>query len=67
MNYREIVKNQKKFFYEDEIKKVEFRIAKLKMLKKVIKEKEEKICKALEKDLGKSKIESYMCEIGMVL
>ena len=67
MNYREIVNNQKKFFYEDEIKKVEYRITKLKMLKKVIKEKEEKICKALEKDLGKSNIESYMCEIGMVL
>lgn len=42
------------------------RILALQTLKKVIQAKEEKIYQALQEDLGKSKSESYMCEVGMV-
>ena len=67
MNVQNIVKNQKKFLEELKRKDVEYRIEKLKALKKVIKENEDEIAKALYKDLNKDKVESYMVEVGMVL
>lgn len=67
MNVQNIVKNQKKFLEELKRKDVEYRIEKLKALKKVIKENEDDIAKALYKDLNKDKVESYMVEVGMVL
>ena len=63
----EILKKQKDYFYQGETHNVKFRIKMLKRLRKVIVEKEDKIVEALKSDLGKSKYESYMCEIGMVL
>lgn len=67
MNIENVVKKQKKFLEKLKLKDVEYRIEKLKELKQVIKESEEEIATALQKDLNKDKIESYMVEIGMVL
>lgn len=61
------IAKQREFFFSQKTKNVEYRIEKLKKLKQVIKKRENEICKALEKDLGKSSVESYMAEIGMVL
>ena len=62
-----IADKQKKYFACGETLIVKNRIAALKMLKKAIKDNEEKICDALKKDLGKSAFESYMCEVGLTL
>lgn len=61
------ISKQRNFFLTQKTKNVEYRIEKLKKLKQVIKKREKDVCKALELDLGKSDIESYMAEIGMVL
>lgn len=58
---------QKDFFRSGKTLDVSFRITHLKKLYDVIKQKEDKIAGALYKDLGKSKSEAYMCEIGLVL
>lgn len=63
----DIINSQKEFFKTHKTKNVNYRIEKLKRLKAEIKNRENDICKALEKDLGKSSTESYMSEIGMVL
>ena len=63
----DIINSQKEFFKTHKTKDVNYRIEKLKRLKAEIKNRENDICKALEKDLGKSSTESYMSEIGMVL
>lgn len=62
-----IVGIQKDFFRSGKTLDVSFRITHLKKLYDVIKQKEDKIAGALYKDLGKSKSEAYMCEIGLVL
>ena len=62
-----IVGTQKDFFRSGKTLDVNFRITHLKKLYDVIKQKEDKIAGALYKDLGKSKSEAYMCEIGLVL
>lgn len=67
MSIDEILERQKEYFYRGDTLNVRFRIAMLKRLKKTIIDKEDKIVEALKSDLGKSKYESYMCEIGMVL
>ncbi len=46
---------------------VEERRAALLRLKEIILDRQEAICEALQKDLGKSPCEAYMTEIGMVL
>lgn len=66
-NITEIIENQRKYYRTHKTKDVNFRIQKLKELKAEIKDKEQDICKALQKDLGKHPVESYMVEIGMVL
>ena len=63
----EFLKKQREFFYSGATLKVSTRISKLKALKSAIISRENDICEALKKDLGKSKFESYMCEVGMVL
>lgn len=66
-NITEIIENQRKYYRTHKTKDVNFRIQKLKELKAEIKDKEQDICKALQKDLGKHPVESYMVEIGMAL
>lgn len=61
-----IFHKQREFFNSGKSKDIEFRINQLKKLKKIIKENEEDILKALKKDLGKSNFEAYATEIGIV-
>lgn len=64
---KQIIENQRTYFENGSTQDVEIRIQTLKKLKEVILLKEDEICAALKVDLGKSKSESYMSEIGMVL
>lgn len=64
---KQIVEEQKKYFYSGVTLDVEFRIAALEKLKTGILNHEEEIHTAIKKDLGKSAYESYMCETGLVL
>lgn len=61
-----VFNNQKEFFYTNKTKNIDYRINTLKKLKSIIKENEDKILDALNKDLNKSKFEAYATEIGMV-
>lgn len=61
-----LIDNQRKYFKKGNTLDVNKRRNKLIALKKCIKENENKLLDALYKDLGKSKTEGYMCEIGLV-
>ena len=63
----EIVQSQRKFFRTNATLPVNFRIDALRKLHNAIKSNEEKIAKAIKSDLGKSAMESYMCETGLTL
>ena len=67
MDTSEIIEKQREYFLTNETKDVKFRKKQLKMLRDVIKSNQDRICAALKEDLGKSEIESYMCEISLVL
>lgn len=58
---------QKEFFDTKITLNPKYRILALKRLYKAINDNIELIYKALNQDLGKSKVEAYMCEIGLVL
>lgn len=62
-----IVKKQKEYFKTGETRELKRRIEVLKKLRQAIRMHEERLCRALEEDLGKSGSESYMCEIGLTL
>ena len=62
----EILEKQKDFFRSGKTLDIAFRVEYLKKLKQTIKDYEELIFDALFKDLGKSRTESYMWEIGLV-
>ena len=49
------------------LKSPKYRVQLLKKLKTNIQEMEGEILDALQKDLGKSRVEGYMCEVGIVL
>lgn len=63
----EMVTIQKAYYQEGHTQSLATRKHYLKKLKEVILAKEEAINEALFQDLGKSKVESYMAETGMVL
>lgn len=63
----QILANQRAFFNTHQTKDVYYRIAILKLLKKTILDYQEKIEEALWKDLHKSKEETFLTEIGLVL
>ena len=67
MNTAEIIENQRKYFLTNETKDIKFRKRQLKNLLKAIHQNQDKILDALQKDLGKSHIEGYMCEISLVI
>lgn len=64
---QEILKQHQDYFKTGVTLDVNFRIAALKRLRKVILSHEDEIYDALHQDLGKGKSEAYFCEIGMVL
>lgn len=64
---RQILEKQHRIFREGATLPVSFRISQLQKLKDGIRRYEEELDQALEADLGKSRMESYMCEIGLTL
>ena len=63
---KNIVATQRKFFRSGATLSVGSRITALKALKTAIKRHEAEIEAALKSDLGKSRTEGFMCEIGLV-
>ncbi len=62
-----IVQKQRDFFATGETLPVKYRIQALKKLQRALTENKDRFAAALQKDLGKSEFEGYMCEIGMAL
>jgi aldehyde dehydrogenase (NAD+) len=62
-----IVEKQRRYFQTGATLPVEHRIHALKKLQQLILTHESEIAEALNQDLGKSAVEGYMCETGMVL
>lgn len=61
---KQIVEKQRQYFKSDVTLDVKWRIAQLKKLKNAILTHEEDLEKALYEDLGRSKVEAYLCDIG---
>ncbi len=64
---KDLVTRQRSYFQSGATLPVSARLAALRRLYNAISSHEKEICRALQKDLGKSGFESYMCETGMVL
>lgn len=64
---QQIVEKQRAFFSTGKTKQIAVRRVALKRLYAGIKNKEQELLFALKQDLGRSKTESYMAEIGMAL
>lgn len=64
---KSIVSAQNGYFRSHQTFDVAFRLQTLKRFRDNIKKHESDLCEALRLDLGKSDVESYMCEIGMTL
>ncbi len=62
---KDLVEKQNRFFRKKITLSTDFRKAQLKKLDAAIERYDDKISKALNKDLGKSRAESYMCEVGL--
>ena len=67
MTIHELVELQRRAFYAVNPRSIESRLDQLERLYKTIVQWEDRICAALQMDLGKSHEEAYMTEIGMVL
>ena len=63
----ELTKLQKNYFQSGATLSTDFRLEALKRLKAAIQKYDKEIQEALQKDLGKSNFESYMCEVGLTL
>ena len=64
---KDLVTRQRSYFQSGATFPVSARLAALRRLYNAISSHEKEIRRALQKDLGKSGFESYMCETGMVL
>lgn len=62
-----IVENQRRFFRSGVTLDVKWRLQQLKRLKEAVIAHEEELEKALYEDLGRSKTEAYLCDIGPVI
>lgn len=62
-----ILEKQHKFFATGQTIPVSYRQEMLKKLKESLTKHERELNTALKKDLGKSQMESYMCEVGLTL
>lgn len=62
-----VVRKQREYFASGATRNVDARIAALKRLQLAIREREDALCAAMRKDLGKSAGEAYMCEVGLTL
>lgn len=66
MDVLKSIENQRAYFNSSITRDVSFRIFQLKLLKKIVKDYEEQLIKALYEDLHKSAFESYASEISLV-
>ena len=64
---RTILSRQREYFATGATLSREFRAKQLEKLKTSLQNHEDKLNDALQQDLGKSRMESYMCEIGLTL
>ena len=64
---KSVVEKQRRYFYTGATLSVEKRVQALKKLRTCIQKHQQEIHEAIQKDLGKSSFESYMCETGLVL
>lgn len=62
-----ILASQRKFFATGKTLPISWRLEQLKKLRASMLRHEDDLYGALKKDLGKSRMESYMCEIGLTL
>ena len=64
---KDLLDQQHTFFASGATQPVSFRLAQLTRLEQALLRYETKLCEALKQDLGKSSMESTMCEIGLTL
>lgn len=64
---KDILQQQNHFFSSGKTIPAEFRLKQLESLKEAMIRHEADLAAALKEDLGKSRMESYMCEIGLTL
>ena len=64
---KDILQQQNHFFSSGKTIQAEFRLKQLESLKEAMIRHEADLAAALKADLGKSRMESYMCEIGLTL
>ena len=62
-----LIKEQNKYFDSGLTRSYESRLVSLKTLKRAILSNEDELCRALKEDLGKSRAEAFMCEIGLAI
>ena len=60
----ELVIKQREYFLTNETLNIDFRIQQLTKLKEMVVSHEDEILEALNKDLGRTKTEGYLCDIG---
>jgi aldehyde dehydrogenase (NAD+) len=63
---KSLIENQRRFFLTGRTRDVSFRIEALKRLKQAVESHEQELYKALDSDLRKPAMESFMSEIGMI-
>ena len=66
MGNTELFTKQQAFFNSNKTKNISFRINQLKKLKKIIKENESELYKAIFDDFGKSEFETYASELSLI-
>lgn len=66
-DFKKILYCQREYFESDATKSIEFRLAQLKKLKKLIRQHEDIILEALKQDLGRHPMESYISEIMLLI
>ena len=64
---RDIVEAQRRFFRTGTTLPVEWRIRQLKKLKAAVLEHADEFVEALTQDLGRSRAEAYLCDIGPII
>ncbi|MHA6727440.1 aldehyde dehydrogenase family protein [Chryseobacterium sp. A301] len=66
MNFQDIISTQRTFFQSHKTKDLKFRRIQLELLNSTLKKNENLLYEALEKDLGKSRFDTYATELSMV-
>ncbi len=67
MQFETLMKKQREFLETGETLEISFRIRALESLERMLHAYEDRIYAALREDLGKSREEAYMCELGLSL